>query len=788
MLKNYIKIAWRSLVKNKAYALLNIIGLAVGMTAVLLIAMWIQNQFQYDNFYTNKENIYKVWRMSELEGRISVQDVTSAPPVERLKQDYPEVTHAARMYWISEELFSYENQDLKAKGNSVDPDFVQIFGFEFVEGSSAHALTAPDHILLTESFAKKLFGSENPMHKTVQMNKEKAYKVVGILQDLPSYTDFEFNYLVPLTAEDISTYGSNWNTNTYYSFVSLAAGTDLTAFNKKIEPLLRTEAPDLKSSALFLYPMSKMHLYASFENGVPAGGQIKQVKIISALGLLILLIACINFMNLATARSQQRSKEVGVRKVVGARKKNLVYQFLIESTLLAFIAGIFALLLLLIALPIFNSILDKAISMDWFNPILWGAMLSFILLTGLLAGLYPAFVLSAFSPIRNLNGVLQKKFRFFNLRETLVVLQFGIAIVLIVATLVMRLQIKHANERDTGYQTAQLLEIPVEGAMEKNYAAIKAELLEQQIANHVTRTGWSITRDASSASGNFSWEGSTAEQEKKIAFNLMRAESDLVNSLGLTLIDGRDLDYANRPADSASALINEAAVKEMNLTNPVGSYLRWGETNYTIVGVIKNHISGSPYRPITPLLIRPSKNYLMNIVIRTNPARSMQQNLVGIEQIIKKFNPSYPFSYTFVDQIYAEKFKAQEQMASLSFIFSLLAIFISCLGLFGLATYIAETRIKEIGIRKVLGASVQGITGMLSKDFIKLVLIALIVAAPLAWWLMNSWLQDFSYRIQMQWWMLLIAGTIAILIALFTVSFQAIKAALANPVDSLRSE
>ncbi|WP_028298025.1 ABC transporter permease [Olivibacter sitiensis] len=786
MIKNYFKTAWRSLWKNKGYSAINIIGLAIGMAAVLIVSLWVQNQLQYDNFYTHKDDIYKLWNRYSDEGKVSVHDITSGPAAIALKEEYPEVEHAARMYWSTDRLLAYGDKSLKSIGNAVDPSFLQVFGFPLLSGDATKPLDGQKSIVLTQQLAKRLFGDEDPLEKIVTLDNEEPYKVTAVLQDLPSQTDFDFSYLIPL--DHTNTYISSWNTNTYYTYVRLRSGTDVEAFNKKIAPIVSKHAPDMKSNSIFLYPMSKMHLYSRFENGIPIGGKIEEVRLVVGIGLLILCIACINFVNLSTARSQKRAKEVGVRKVIGAGKSSLIGQFLTESVMIAVIAGILAILLSFTALPLFNRVLDKPLSLEVANPLIWLGLLSFIGCTGLLAGTYPAFVLSAFQPIKTLKGLVKKSQYTLNFREVLVVLQFGIATVLIVATLIVRLQIRHASERNVGYTTSQLLEIPLEGGADKNYEAIKAELLNSGAAKGVTRTGWTITTNASSSSGGFSWDGATPEQIKNMSFELARAESDFVKTVGLTLIDGRDFDYARLPADSSSVILNEAAIKTMGLENPVGKYLKWGDDTYTIVGVFKDFISGSPYRDITPMLVYPSKNWMFNMIVRTDEHRSMQQNLQTIENILKKFNPAYPFNYHFVDQRYAEKFKDQQQTASLSFIFSLLAIFISCLGLLGLASYIAETRIKEIGIRKVLGASVSGIATLLTKDFVKLVLIAIIIASPIAWWAMSKWLEDFAYRIDIEWWMFALAGFAAIVIALLTVSGQAIRAAIANPVDSLRDE
>lgn len=786
MIRNNFKIAWRNLLKSKGYATINIIGLAIGMAAVLMIAIWIQNQSQFDNFYSNKDNLYRVWNKYEDVGQIGMSNVTSGPASVTLKAEYPEVEHAARVYWNVDRLLSFDENKIKSKGTEVDPSFMEMFDFKLLKGNRSQVLSDPQNIILTESLSKKIFGDTDPLNKTLILDNKEPYQVSGIIADLPSNTDFDFNYLIPLTKAD--NYSPNWNTSTFMTYIQLKDGTDVDAFNKKLKNIIAKKTNNELKGSLFLYPLSKMHLYSKFEQGVPVGGKIDQVKLVAGLGFLILLIACINFVNLSTARSQKRAKEVAVRKVVGAQRSSLITQFLTESVLLSIIAGMLSIGLTFLALPFFNKILDKPLIFSITDPMIWISLVGFILLTGVFAGLYPAFVLSSFKPIKSLKVFGKSKKLALNFREVLVVFQFGIALILIIATLIVRNQIEYAGKRDIGYSPSQLIEIPMEGDMTKNYEVIKSELINKNIAHAVTRTGWSITRNASNSSGNFSWEGATPEQGKKIVFNIGKAESDFVKTLGLKVLEGRDIDFERLASDSLSVLVNEAAIKEMKLKNPIGSILKWGSNTFTIVGVINDYINDSPYSPVTPLLIYPAKEWMLNMVVRTNPSLPIEHNLKQMEEILKKFNPAYPFEYKFVDQQFAIKFKEQQQTAQLALIFSGLAIFISCLGLFGLASYIAELRTKEIGIRKVLGASVTGITAMLSRDFVKLVLIAILLASPIAWWTMNKWLEDFSYRIEIQWWIFAVAGIAALTIAILTVSTQAIRAANTNPIKTLRDE
>ena len=786
MIRNNFKIAWRNLLKSKGYATINIIGLAIGMAAVLMIAIWIQNQSQFDNFYSNKDNLYRVWNKYEDVGQIGMSNITSGPASVTLKAEYPEVEHAARVYWNVDRLLSFDENKIKSKGTEVDPSFMEMFDFKLLKGNRSQVLSGPQNIILTESLSKKIFGDTDPLNKTLILDNKEPYQVSGIIADLPSNTDFDFNYLIPLTKAD--NYSPNWNTSTFMTYIQLKDGTDVDAFNKKLKNIIAKKTNNELKGSLFLYPLSKMHLYSKFEQGVPVGGKIDQVKLVAGLGFLILLIACINFVNLSTARSQKRAKEVAVRKVVGAQRSSLITQFLTESVLLSIIAGMLSIGLTFLALPFFNKILDKPLIFSITDPMIWISLVVFILLTGVFAGLYPAFVLSSFKPIKSLKVFGKSKKLALNFREVLVVFQFGIALILIIATLIVRNQIEYAGKRDIGYSPSQLIEIPMEGDMTKNYEVIKSELINKNIAHAVTRTGWSITRNASNSSGNFSWEGATPEQGKKIVFNIGKAESDFVKTLGLKVLEGRDIDFERLASDSLSVLVNEAAIKEMKLKNPIGSILKWGSNTFTIVGVINDYINDSPYSPVTPLLIYPAKEWMLNMVVRTNPSLPIEHNLKQMEEILKKFNPAYPFEYNFVDQQFAIKFKEQQQTAQLALIFSGLAIFISCLGLFGLASYIAELRTKEIGIRKVLGASVTGITAMLSRDFVKLVLIAILLASPIAWWIMNKWLEDFSYRIEIQWWIFAVAGIAALTIAILTVSTQAIRAANTNPIKTLRDE
>lgn len=786
MIRNYFKTAFRNLWRNKGFTVINLSGLVIGMTAVILIGTWIQNELSFERFHENESSLYKIYNRTTGPGEIYTWDITSGPLGKALEKDFAEVKSTSRIYWSSNRLFSYNDKLIKAKGNDVDESFLEMFSFPLLEGNAAHALDDVNSIVITEKLAKNLFGDINPIDKIIKIDNEESYKVTGLLKNLPSNTEFDFEYLVSLKAnENLYSNNNSWDNNTFYTYVQLQPNISIENINPKIKDEILKYSPESETE-IFLHPISKWHLYSRFENGQVAGGRIETLRLIAIIGGLILLIACINFINLSTAQSRKRAKEVGVRKVIGARKANLIIQFLCESILLAFIGGIIALAIAALSMPYFNHLLETSLNIDFTNPLLWLWFGGSILFTGLLAGSYPAFLLSAFTPAKVLKGPFNIRTSSFNPRKMLVVVQFSVGIILVISTLIINRQINYVQSRDVGYQLDQLMEVPVEGDIDKNYKLIKNELLNEGAITAMSKTAFNITIDGSNASG-FKWDGMDEELED-MSFSLYRTTGDFVNTMGLQLISGRDIDFNLFPSDSSAVIINEMALKRMGLKDAVGTIIRRGEKNLTVVGVFKDFIIGSPYNTINPMIVFGNEKYNYNSLLRLNKKNSLAKNLAIAEGVFKKYNSSYPFTYQFVDEEFAKKFKEEKQIASLFSLFAGLAIFISCLGLFSLAAYMAENRSKEIGIRKVLGATVTGIVSMLSKEFVILVLIAIIIAIPLSWLAMNKWLQDFTYRIEIGWTSFVFAGILAILITLLTVSFQAIKAAIANPVKSLRTE
>ncbi|HUH28659.1 ABC transporter permease [Gelidibacter sp.] len=783
MFRNYIKIAFRNLWRNKGFSAINISGLAIAMAGVILISIWIQNELSFDRFHTNEKDLYKVWNSyRSVDGHISNGDVTSAPLGNALVDEFPEVIKSARIYWSANRLFSFEDKSIKTKGNEVDKAFLTMFSFPLLKGDAEHALDDVNNIVISETFAKNLFGDTDPINQILKVDNEESYKVTGVLKDLPSNTTFDFDYLTSLKTSEAN---AEWGANSYYTYVQLQPNTTIEGFNEKIKNIVIN-----KSSykwEVFLYPFSRSHLYGYFENGIETGGRIETVRLLALIGGLILLIACINFMNLSTAQSQKRAKEVGVRKVIGAGKSSLIGQFLCESILVVSIAGIIALGIAVVALPFFNQVVESSLSINFGNPLLWLGLVVFIIFTGLLAGSYPAFFLSSFAPTKVLKGSFKSAKHFFNPRKTLVVLQFSVAIILVVATMIIYQQINFVQNRDIGYTIDNLVEVPIEGDIGKNYDLIKNELINNRAITAMSKTGWTVTLDASSSSG-FEWDGMNREEEP-LNFSLYRTGGDFAKTMNLKLIEGRDMDFTLFPNDTSSVMLNKKAVETMGMTDPIGKLIRSGSNKaYTIVGIFEDFIIDSPYEEVRSMLVLGSDKWNYNSLIRLNAENSTQANLKVVEQVFEKYNPAYPFNYQFVDRQYAQKFKNEKQTAVLSTLFAGLTIFISCLGLFGLAAYMAQNRAKEIGIRKVLGASVAGIIKMLSKEFLTLVLIAIVIAVPVSWYVMQQWLMDFTYRIDVGWIVFMYASVGTILIALLPVSFQAVKAAIANPVDSLKDE
>ncbi|HVT86291.1 MAG TPA: ABC transporter permease [Chitinophagaceae bacterium] len=795
MLKNYFKTAWRSLIAGKSFSVIKIGGLAIGMACAILILLWLQNEICFDKFHKNKNDLYEVYALTNnKDGHPGAVNATSEPLGPALKQNYPEIDAFTRVWNLDNWLLSANKKSIiSPKGFMVDSSFLEMFSFPLLEGRAD--LRPGNTIVITKNLATKLFGNEDPVGKVIKTENTDNFIVSGVIKDPPVNTRFQFDYLLPWVYRNTQNDGyanetERWLSNNTSTFVLLKPNTNVDALNSKISDITRRYTGRNDVWTHFLFPLNKWHLYSEFENGKPVGGRIEMVRVFAIIAAFILLIACINFMNLSTARSEKRAKEVGIRKVVGAAKSLLIGQFITEAFLTACIAGAIALLIVQLALPSFNTLVNTRLSIPYSSFYFWIFVATFIIITSLLAGSYPAFYLSSFKPI----SIFKKQFKKVNAaispRKILVVVQFTFAVILIISTIIIRNQIVYAEDRDKGYSNNNLVQVDFVGDIDKNYSLIKQELISSGVASSVTKNMGGIT-DGGAHSWGLRWQNEPPA-DTNTALTIYSSDADLVKTTNMHLLEGRDLDVYNYPADSSSVLLNEAAVKLMGFKNPLGEILTnpFRNRNWQVVGVVKNYVEGSPYDEIPPTVIMGpgTGSWFTAMHIKFNPSLSTANALVKTEAIFKKNNPVYPFDYKFVDQEYATKFADEQHTKIMAGLFATLAIFISCLGLFGLSAYVAESRIKEIGVRKVLGASAFNITKLLSIDFVKLVCIAIIIATPVAWYAMHKWLQDYTYRININWTTFLIAGLLAIAIALITVSFQSIKAALANPVKSLRTE
>lgn len=787
MIKNFFIVAWRNLLRRKSFSFINITGLAIGMAAAILILLWIENEMNFDRFYANENRLYEVWNSYKQEGRTNCWNITSQPMAKAIQDDYPEVERTVRVHHSFPMLLARDEKRISARGNIVDSGFLQLFSFPILKGDRNTALNDMHSVVLTENLAVKIFGTENPVGKTVKIDNRDNFTVTAVMKDRPSNSRFDFEFLVPISylRKMGFTDEENWSNNSVNTYVMLRPNASLVSIEPKLKHIRRKYDKNDPEMETFLYPVSRAYLHGNFENGREAGGRIEIVRLFAIIAAFILLIACINFMNLSTARSEQRAREVGVRKVMGAQRGSLVRQFLGESILLAFISGLLALVIVRYSLPAFNELVGKKLSLDFTNGKYWLAASVFILFTGVLAGSYPALYLSSFRPVNVLKGVLKAGNALVTPRKILVIGQFAFAIILIIATIVVKEQINNAQKRQSGYKKENLVFHYMEGDVEKNYMLIKQELMSSGIAISVTKTSAPITEGWSNT-WQIAWEGK--DPNDKTVIDRFCADDAMAKTTGLQILQGRDFDLTNYPTDSNAVLVNESAVKLMGFKEPIGKTIKDMGQEWHVVGVFKDIILKSPYRPVEPMVIAGAKGWFNVIHMRLGDKFSTAENVEALKKIFKKYNPEYELNYRFVDEEYARKFNDEKRTSKLATLFAMLTIIISCLGLFGLASYMAENRVKEIGVRKVLGASVKNIALLLSKDFLKLVLAAFVVASPLAYWAMHSWLQQFPYRVGIEWWVFVLTGAIALLIALITVSYQAIRAAVTNPVKSLRSE
>jgi len=793
MFKNYFIIAWRNLLKSKVYSAINIIGLATGMAVAILIALWIWDEVSFNNYHKNHPWIAQVMTTQTFNGQTGTGEAVAMPLGAELRNKYGSDFKAVSMAsWNFGHTMGVGEKKISASGMWVETVFPTMFSLNMLQGN-INGLNDPSAILLSASVARSLFGSSNPMNKTVRLDNRYDFKVTGIYEDFPRNTTLYYTKILLSWDKYITTENwlkeakTQWGNHSWQCFVQVNEHSDFSKTSGKIKhaSMIHLNAAQDGVEELVLQPMDNWRLKNEFKNGKVVGGRIQFVWLFGMIGVFVLLLACINFMNLSTARSEKRAKEVGIRKTVGSLRPQLIRQFLTESIVVAFLSLVIAVCFVLALIPFFNGLSDKEIHLPGANLFFWLFIIAFTLFTGIVSGSYPAFYLSGFEPIKVLKGSFRVG-RFASLpRKVLVVVQFTISIALIIGTIIVYRQIQYAKDRPVGYDRQGLITIMMNTPdLYGHYDALRSDLIATGKVENMAESSSPSTSVWSNNIG-FSWPGK--DPNSLPLFGTVATTYDYGKTINWQIKEGRDFSKAFL-TDSSAMILNEAAVKLIGKKDVVGMTIKWDTTPHHVVGVIKDMIMESPYEPVKPTIFLLNTGWANVIIVRLKPSSPMREALARVEAVFRKYNPAAPFEFKFTDEEYARKFEDEKRIGNLSTFFAILAVFISCLGLFGLASFVAEQRTKEIGVRKVLGASVFNLWQMLSKDFVNLVIISCAIAIPVAWYFLHQWLQKYPYRTEISWWIFLVAGMGAMAITLLTVSYQAIKAALMNPVSSLRSE
>jgi putative ABC transport system permease protein len=794
MIKNYFKIAWRNLIKSKGYSAINIGGLAVGMAVAMLIGLWVHDELTFDKYHKNYDRIGQVMQHANFNGNWETQVANPALMGPEIKSKYgSDFKYVVQASWEGGHLLSIGDKHISKDGIYFEADAPDMLTLNMLKGTRA-GLKDPYSIMLSASAAESIFGKDDPINKTLKLDRSVDVKVTGVYEDLPDNTSFRgIKIMLPWELWLIQNQWAKemkepWGSNFSQTFVQIADNADMDKVSAKIKNVKLNNVGDEEKKyqwAVFLQPMSKWNLYNEFKNGKNIGGNIRYVWLFGIIGVFVLILACINFMNLATARSEKRAKEVGIRKTVGSLRWQLIKQFFAESYVVVLLSFMLSLVLVILLLPLFNEVAGKKIEVPWSNPVFWLSNLVFILITGLLAGSYPALYLSSFQPLKVLKGTFRVG-RFASIpRKILVVTQFTVSVMLIIGTIIIYQQIQYAKDRPIGYVRNGLINLGMEKEIREHYEVVRTELINSGAIEEMAASNSPLTQ-VWNTNGGFDWEGK--DPNLAVDFPNNRVSYEFGKAVNWKIKEGRDFsrDFAT---DSMAFVINESAAKFLNLKEPVGKILKWNDRPFTIVGIVNDIMQESPFYPVRPTLYHIGKyENMYNLILRLNPRQNAKQSLSKIEQVWKKYTPTVPFDYQFVDEAFGNKFRAEERIGKLSSYFAILAIFISCLGLFGMASFVAEQRTKEIGIRKVLGASIVGLWRLLSTEFVILVILSCIIAGPIAYYYLNNWLTNYDYRITIGWQVFALAAVAALFITLITVSFQAIKVAIANPIKSLRTE
>lgn len=789
MFKLNLKIAWRNLLRNKVYAAINIGGLAIGLTSCLLLMFYAAYEWGYDRQFKNSPHIYQAMiNLNDQNGTVMrTIDQSQNVLLAALKEEFPDVLYGTRITDVYKRLVANGQEHLKLNSRYVDPDFLRLFNYDFISGNASKALNDPNSIILTETAAKKIFGKTDVLNQKVRFENQVDLKVTAVIKDLPTNVTYGFESLTTWSLyENLNQWPKkpNWGSHDYYTLLKLNEHTDINAFNFKLKGFIGKHISTAKED-LFFYPLTKLHLYGTFLNGKSIGGNIAQVQLFLGLAIGILLIACINFMNLATANTQNRAKEIGVKKTMGASRINLIFQFMFESFILTLLSILLSIILLEFSLPIFNRLLDIEIIFDYLNPMNWALIFSVLVFTGFISGSYPSFYLSGFNAIQALKKTLNfKKGYGLTFRQILVVVQFGFSIVLIAATITIYRQIQFVKNIPLGYKSTGLLEIPHEGLLYEKFDLLKSRLLSSGAVLGVAQSSGSISNKNSSVRG-LGWNGMT-ESDKMIDFDQIYTRYDFVKTTNITLLSGRDFNQ-KFASDTAALLLSKKAVEVMHLKNPVGAGVLYQGAKRNVVGVFDDIVWADRSRRTAPMVIAYA-DISDVITMRLNPAKSVSESIDIINKLLKELNPDFPVDINFVDNLNEVKLKNERILGTLANLFGCLAIFISCLGLFGLSAFSMSQRIKEISIRKILGASVAELMILLSFSYVKLISIAIVISVPIAYYIMNNWLQRFELRTSLNLWMFVLTAALTLLISILTISWQTFRAVKTNAVDALKYE
>jgi predicted permease len=792
MFKTFFKIAWRNLLKRKVFTTINILGLAIGITCSGLILLWVEDEVNYDGVFPKQDLIYYVPTNQKFEGELYTFYSTPGPLAEDLKEEIPEITKAA-ISWSGEILIANGDTGINRRGRYADPDFLDIFSLKFVEGDVKNALNRPDAIVLTQRTAAAIFGeSTEALHRVLRVDNKYNFTVTGVVENLPDNVTFDFDWLLPferfqLGEEDMS-WAEEYGNNFADTFVELAPNADFEAVDAKVRALIPSKMKDLDISPnqAFLHTIRDWHLRSAFRNGKKVGGQVTLVGMVGLIGFIILLIACINFMNISTARSEKRAKDVGIRKVLGSGKKTLVSQFMAEAFITASLSAVLSIVMLLLLLPSFNTLVEKQLELRLYDITHLLSLIGITLVCGFLAGWYPALYLSSFRPVQVLKGLQRKQGHAALIRKGLVITQFSVSIIFIISTVIVYQQVQYARGRDLGYAKEQLVSIAVNGDIIKEFNPIKQDMIASGHIENVALSNSNMLSGGNNGAG-LSWQGGSETEDILVRFRYV--SPGFFETMGLTIIEGHGFNE-NKVADSTNILITESFAKLMGEGSAVGKTVTRNKTEYDIVGVVNDYIYGDVYGNDRsgPVMFYNHPEFGNTLYVKLKQEASVSEAISTIVKVMKQYNPAFPLDYRFENDIFNASFRNEELIGDLSKIFSILAIVISCLGLFGLSAFTAEQRKKEIGIRKVLGASISGIVQLLSNEIIRLLLVALVIAVPVSWWAMHLWLEKFTYRIAIDWRVFVVAGLAATFIALLTISYQSIRSAIANPVKSLRTE